>query len=87
MNQMRDGSAVNTQRITARLAHLVRRLIAEVARLRALRGDGRNEAFAGLLLRDADIADLCAEMAGQALPDLILPAGIQDAARFLWVRG
>ena len=83
MNQMRDRSVVNTQRITARLAHLVRRLTAEVARLRALRGDGRNEAFAGLLLRDADIADLCAEMAGQALPDMLLSAATpaQDAAR------
>lgn len=69
MNQMRDFAS-NAASLEARLGLLIHRLTLEVTRLRALRGDGRHEAFAGLLLRDADIAALCAEMAGVDLPDL-----------------
>lgn len=65
MNQMGEAFGVQELALQAMLGHLILRLQDEVTRLRALRGDGRSEAFAGLMMRDADIADLCQEMTGQ----------------------
>lgn len=70
MTQILPAFASNAAALEARLGLLVLRLSLEVARLRALRADGRSERFAGVLMRDEDIADLLAEMAGANPADM-----------------
>ncbi len=55
--------------LSARIGRVALRLSLEVNRMRALRGDGREERFAGVLMRDSDIAALCSELISDPLPD------------------
>ncbi|KGK41932.1 hypothetical protein LH51_10965 [Nitrincola sp. A-D6] len=52
-----------------RIGLVALRLSIEVNRMRALRGDGREDRFAGVLMRDRDIAALCADLIAEPLPD------------------
>ena len=54
--------------LTARIGLVALRLSIEVNRLRTLRGDGREDRFAGVLMRDGDIAALCADLIATPLP-------------------
>ena len=87
MNQLRADFVPDPVALQARLALLVQRLALEVARLRALRGDGRSEAFAGLLLSDADITALCDELAAVDLPDMTGAGDALDRAEAVYAAG
>lgn len=68
MTELPPGFADDDACLGARVGLVLLRLSAEVNRLRALRGDGREDRFAGVLMRDSDIAALCAELIAAPLP-------------------
>ena len=68
MTELPPGFADDDACIRARIGIVALILSREVNRLRALRGDGREERFAGVLMRDADVAALCAGLISDPLP-------------------
>lgn len=54
--------------LRSRIGLVALRLSIAVNQQRALRGDGREDRFAGVLIRDSDIASLCAQLIADPLP-------------------
>ena len=54
--------------LRSRIGLVALRLSIAVNQQRALRGDGREDRFAGVLMRDSDIASLCAQLIADPLP-------------------
>lgn len=68
MTELPPGFTNDDACLSARVGLVLLQLSAEVNRLRAIRGDGREDRFAGVLMRDSDIAALCAELVAAPLP-------------------
>jgi len=68
MTELQPGFADDDACLSVRFELVTLRLAVEVNRLRALRGEGRDERFAGVLMRDCDVAALCAELITAPMP-------------------
>ncbi|MEL7097517.1 MAG: ATP-binding protein [Pseudomonadota bacterium] len=81
MTEMPTGFADDEACLKARIGLVSLHLSRAVHQLRALRGEGREDHFAGVLMRDADVAALCAGLIADPLPDPDTLTGALNAAQ------